>query len=211
MSDVDKSHRLVVNELKNYSDALHKTILFLPLFFVGFVANCAPATTIEDAGTGTSEDAGELQFDAGSAEIVIDTTTHLVQATYNGVTSTVAVRIPSSTTPLDTLLIFHGTTMDDEVSITAAEAIIERADTARTSEMAYISVAFREAGVLMGDDLIEAEAMLLRLQERAEQELGFEIGRLYLFGHSRGGYLVTQLNTCMLPKESSQMDRAPST
>ena len=47
----------------------------------------------------------------------------------------------------------------------------------------------------MGDNIIYAEAAFLWVQNLASNELGIDINRIFLGGHSQGGYLVTRLNT----------------
>jgi hypothetical protein len=47
----------------------------------------------------------------------------------------------------------------------------------------------------MGDNLVHAEAALLWVQTRAADELGVVVNKVFLAGHSQGGYLVTRLNT----------------
>jgi len=97
---------------------------------------------------------------------------------------------------LDALLLFHGTVGDDSRVLEAAEttlgyfdAVLERED------MLRVSVAYPEEGLLFGDNVAHAEAALLWVRERAEAELGITVGKVFLAGHSQGGYIVTRLNT----------------
>jgi acetyl esterase/lipase len=58
-----------------------------------------------------------------------------------------------------------------------------------------VSVAYPEQGLLMGDNVRHAEAALLWVREHAARELGITVRRVFLAGHSQGGYIVTRLNT----------------
>jgi len=97
---------------------------------------------------------------------------------------------------LDVLLLFHGTVQYDSLVLQAAQntldgfsAILDRED------MLLISVAYPEEGLLFGDNIEHCEAALLWVRQRAEQELGITVNKIFLAGHSQGGYLVTRLNT----------------
>lgn len=97
---------------------------------------------------------------------------------------------------LDVLLLFHGTVQYDSLVLQAAqnaldgfEAILDRED------MLLVSVAYPEEGLLMGDNIQHCEAALLWVRQRAGQELGITVNKVFLAGHSQGGYLVTRLNT----------------
>ena len=97
---------------------------------------------------------------------------------------------------LDVLLLYHGTVQYDSLVLEAAQnalegfsAILDRED------MLLISVAYPEEGLLFGDNIQHAEASLLWVRQQAEQELGITINKVFLAGHSQGGYLVARLNT----------------
>jgi pimeloyl-ACP methyl ester carboxylesterase len=61
--------------------------------------------------------------------------------------------------------------------------------------MMIVSVAHPQENILFGDNIIQAEAALLWVKNKANQELGITVGKIFLAGHSQGGYLVTRLNT----------------
>jgi hypothetical protein len=61
--------------------------------------------------------------------------------------------------------------------------------------MMIVSVAHPQENILFGDSIIQAEAALLWVKNKANQELGITVGKIFLAGHSQGGYLVTRLNT----------------
>ena len=62
-------------------------------------------------------------------------------------------------------------------------------------DVMIVSVVYPEENLKMGDNIIYAEAGLLWVQQLASEELGIEVKRVFLGGHSQGGYLVTRLNT----------------
>jgi hypothetical protein len=62
-------------------------------------------------------------------------------------------------------------------------------------DMMLVSVAYPEENLLFGDNLAFAEAALLWIRQDAEKDLGIKVGKVFLAGHSQGGYLVTRLNT----------------
>lgn len=108
----------------------------------------------------------------------------------------VAVVIDKPALPkVDVLLLFHGTVMYDSLILGAAQNTLEafKRITDR-SDLMFVSVAYPEQNLLMGDNLLHAEAALLWLKNAAESELGIEIGKIFLAGHSQGGYLAVRLN-----------------
>lgn len=96
---------------------------------------------------------------------------------------------------VDVLLLFHGTVMFDSLILGAAQNTLEafKRITDR-SDLMFVSVAYPEQNLLMGDNLLHAEAALLWLKNAAADELGVEIGKIFLAGHSQGGYLAVRLN-----------------
>jgi acetyl esterase/lipase len=96
----------------------------------------------------------------------------------------------------DALLLYHGTVVEDRLVLGAAEQTLE---TVRPlldrDDLLLVSVAYPEEGLLLGDNLVHAEAALLWVQRHAAEALGIEVDRIFLLGHSQGGYLVTQLGT----------------
>lgn len=60
--------------------------------------------------------------------------------------------------------------------------------------MMIVSVAHPQENILFGDNIQHAEAALLWVKNKASKELGITVGKVFLAGHSQGGYLVTRLN-----------------
>ncbi len=99
-------------------------------------------------------------------------------------------------TSFDVLMVFHGTVTYDSLILGAArntldgfKRILNRKD------MMIVSVAYPEENLLMGDNVKHAEAALLWVKNKAAVELGIQIKKVFLAGHSQGGYVVTRLNT----------------
>lgn len=97
---------------------------------------------------------------------------------------------------LDVMLLYHGTVGYDSLVLDAAQNTLDGFDAILDREdMLLVSVAYPEEGLLLGDNINHAEAALLWVRDRAEQELGIMVNKVFLAGHSQGGYLVTRLNT----------------
>jgi hypothetical protein len=97
---------------------------------------------------------------------------------------------------LDVLLLFHGTVGYDSLILEAAQNTLEGFDAILDREdMLLVSVAYPEEGLLFGDNVRHAEAALLWVRDHAAQELDITVNKVFLAGHSQGGYIVTRLNT----------------
>lgn len=103
-------------------------------------------------------------------------------------------------TSFDVLMVFHGT-VQGQANHDAL--IMEAAETTRSAfrslldrqDVMIVSVAYPQADLLFGDNLAYAETALKWLMNRAEAELGVDVKKIFLGGHSQGGYLVTRMNT----------------
>jgi hypothetical protein len=62
-------------------------------------------------------------------------------------------------------------------------------------DMMIISVIYPQENIVLGDNIVVGEAALLWLKNKASQELGIQVKKIFLGGHSQGGYMVTRLNT----------------
>ncbi len=116
--------------------------------------------------------------------------------TYNGVEVALVIDKPASD-DVHALVVYHGTVLYDSLIVDAAYKTLDgfRNLLEKTSDVMVVSVAYPEEGLLIGDNLLHAEAALLWVTEQAESALGIRIGKVFLAGHSQGGYLVTRLNT----------------
>jgi hypothetical protein len=117
--------------------------------------------------------------------------------TYNNINVDVVIDKPQGNT-FDVLMVFHGTVGYDSLIQDAANNTLdgfkEILDSANKSLM-IISVAYPEENLLFGDNIQQCEAALLWLKNKAANELGVTIHKIFLAGHSQGGYQVTKLNT----------------
>jgi len=96
----------------------------------------------------------------------------------------------------DALIVFHGTVLYDSNIIKAANtALDEFKNILDRKDMLIVSVAYPGEFMLFGDNIAYAEAALLWVKNRASDELGISVKKIFLAGHSQGGYLVTRLNT----------------
>ena len=118
-----------------------------------------------------------------------------ITITYNSLKVDVVIDRP----PLyngDVLLVFHGTVRGDSDIMTAANTALEKfKGILGDKHMMIVSVAYPQENLLLGDNIVYAEAALLWLKKNASQELGISVRKIFLAGHSQGGYLVTRLNT----------------
>lgn len=115
--------------------------------------------------------------------------------TYNNINVDVVIDKPALN-EVDVLLVFHGTVLYDSNLIKAANIILDKfKDILDRKDMMIVSVAYPGENKLLGDNIAEAEAALLWVKEKANQELGITVKKVFLGGHSQGGYLVTRLNT----------------
>jgi hypothetical protein len=117
------------------------------------------------------------------------------QVTYDGVAVTVIIDTPALEA-VDALLLYHGTVQSDGNLLQAAtttldnfKAILDR------QNLLLVSVLYPQENLLFGDGIRQAEAALLWVQRQASQDLNLRIGKVFLAGHSQGGYMVTRLNT----------------
>lgn len=115
--------------------------------------------------------------------------------TYNGVSVDVVIDKPKNDI-VDVLVLYHGTvTFDNKILEAAYNTLDGFKRILNRTDMMLVSVAYPEENLLIGDNLPFAEAALLWVKNKAAQELGITVRKVFLAGHSQGGYIVTRLNT----------------
>lgn len=114
--------------------------------------------------------------------------------TYNQVSVQVVIDKPTGDA-FDVIVAYHGTVFTNDKILEATNTTLDQVRRITTRpQVMIVSVAYPEEGLLMGENLRESEAALLWVKERAAQELGIRIQKIFLVGHSQGGYLATRLN-----------------
>jgi hypothetical protein len=114
---------------------------------------------------------------------------------YNDVSVDIVIDKPEGN-EFDVLMVFHGTVRHDSLILKAAHNVLERfRSILDRQDMMIISVAYPEENLLFGDNIDHSEAALLWVKNKANRELGITVNKIFLAGHSQGGYLVTRLNT----------------
>lgn len=115
--------------------------------------------------------------------------------THQGVSVQALFDVPAAA-EVDVLLVCHGTVIFDSLIVQAAyntrdgfKRLSERTD------LLYVSVAYPEENLLFGDNFAHAEAALRWVRDSIESTFGIRMRKLFLAGHSQGGYLVTRLAT----------------
>ena len=115
--------------------------------------------------------------------------------THRGVSVDVVIDMPAATT-VDVIVAYHGTVASDANIIPAAQNTLARVkEITNRTDIMYVSVAYPQEGRLFGDGIREAEAALLWVKETARRNLRRKVRKIFLVGHSQGGYMVTRLNT----------------
>lgn len=114
---------------------------------------------------------------------------------YNNVNVDVIIDKPAGN-EFDVLITYHGTVQSDFNILSAAETTLNQfKNILNRQDMMIVSVAYPQLNILFGDNILQAEAALLWVKHKANQELGVKVKKIFLAGHSQGGYLVTRLNT----------------
>ena len=115
--------------------------------------------------------------------------------TYNKINVDVVIDKPALN-EVDVLLVFHGTVAYNSNIMTAVNTTLDTFKSIlNRTDMMIVSVAYPQENILLGDNIIKGEAALLWLKNKASQELGITVKKIFLGGHSQGGYMVTRLNT----------------
>lgn len=114
---------------------------------------------------------------------------------YNNQTVDIIIEKPA-TAAADVLMVFHGTVAYDSNLMKAANTTLDQfKNILDRKDMMIISVIYPQENVLLGDNIVVGEAALLWLKNKASQELGIQVKKIFLGGHSQGAYMVTRLNT----------------
>lgn len=117
---------------------------------------------------------------------------------YNGVSVNVVIDKPENK-DVDVLMVFHGTVQfDSKIHEAATKTLNAFKQILQRTDMMIVSVAYPEENLLFGDNILHCEAALLWLKHSAEDELDISVKKIFLAGHSQGGYLVTRLNAMHL-------------
>lgn len=115
--------------------------------------------------------------------------------TYNNVSVDIVIDKPTNYF-VDVLIAFHGTVMTDDQILPAARNTLTRVtEITQRTDMMIVSVAYPQEGRLFGDGIREAEAALLWVKHYSRKALKKKVRKIFLIGHSQGGYMVTRLNT----------------
>ena len=139
-----------------------------------------------------SEDEQHIHDDDNNHDISIQITKNI---TYNGVSVDLFIDKPDAD-EFDVLMVYRGTVRRDSLILQASQNALERFKSIlHRKDMMIISVAYPEENLLFGDNIHHAEAALLWLKNEAENDLDITVNKVFLAGHSQGGYLVTRLNT----------------
>ncbi len=107
-----------------------------------------------------------------------------------------AINPPAPNPVVDVLVVFHGTVLyDSNLVVAANNTLDEFKGILNPQDMLLVSVAYPGEQLLFGDNIAYAEAALLWVRNQASSQLGVTVRKVFLAGHSQGGYLVTRLNT----------------
>ncbi|MBU6274756.1 MAG: hypothetical protein KGP34_07530 [Bacteroidetes bacterium] len=107
-----------------------------------------------------------------------------------------AINPPLPNPVVDVLVVFHGTVLyDSNLVVAANNTLDEFKGILNRQDMLLVSVAYPGEQLLFGDNIAYAEAALLWVRNLASSQLGVTVHKVFLAGHSQGGYLVTRLNT----------------
>ncbi|TVQ67811.1 MAG: hypothetical protein EA360_01290 [Balneolaceae bacterium] len=132
---------------------------------------------------------------ASDPEIVSNTYQITKTVRHNGLSVDLVIDKPEQD-ELDVLIVFRGTVRNDSLIVQAAKNALDRfKNILERKDLLIVSVAYPEENLLFGDNIQHSEAALLWVRNSAAKELGIKLNRIFLAGHSQGGYLVTRLNT----------------
>jgi hypothetical protein len=120
-------------------------------------------------------------------------------ATYNGTTFQGYYQLPENpTTTTDVILAFGGTVRDTSLVMdNALTQLNVLRQTIGITNKTIVAIAYPQNVLMAGtnNNIPEAEAALLWLKSNPVNILGVNVNKIFLFGHSQGGYIVARLNT----------------
>ena len=152
----------------------------------------SPQSDIKDSST--SIDTSLADIDSGQT-ISNDEAYRVTQSIeYDDVAVDIIIDKPVGT-DFDVLVVYHGTVgLDSKIHEAATTTLNEFERILDRTDMMIVSVVYPEEGLHMGDNLIFAEAALLWVREKADEELGINVKRVFWEDIHREG-IVTRLNT----------------
>jgi hypothetical protein len=176
------NYYLIEQSNKKMKEMKIKTIrVFTIIVLMGFMYSCQKQEVIEEALPTIDENSEAYRITKNIS--------------YNNVNVDVIIDKPINDV-VDVLVVYHGTATLDSKILEAANKILDNfKDILDRQDMMIMSVVYPEENILFGDNILEAEAALLWVKNEAAQDLGITIEKIFLGGHSQGGYLVTRLNT----------------
>jgi hypothetical protein len=117
------------------------------------------------------------------------------RVTYNNASVDIVIDKPANFF-VDVLIAYPGTVASDDQILPAARNIVTRVkEITNRTDMMIIGVAYPQENLLLGDGIAQAEAALLWVKQNSRKALRRKIRKIFLIGHSQGGYMVTRLNT----------------
>lgn len=129
----------------------------------------------------------------------LPTTPQQFSTSYNGTTFQGYYQLQENTTSsTDVILAFGGTIEDPNLVMDNALNQLNRLrNDVGIKNKTIVAIAYPQ-NVLMGgnnNNIPESEAALLWLKSNPANILGVNVDKIFLFGHSQGGYIVSRLNT----------------
>ena len=100
--------------------------------------------------------------------------------TYNNQTVDIILEKPAAASA-DVLMVFHGSVAFDRDLMTAANTTLDQfKNILDRKDMMIIRVIYPQENVLLGDNIVVGEAALLWLKNKASQELGIQVKKIFL-------------------------------
>jgi predicted esterase len=117
-----------------------------------------------------------------------------INFTYKNLSSKVFINKPAGNS-FDILILFHGTTNSNSKSVIAAKSFIKTGiDIVGENNFMIVSLAYKEENVLIGEEVEEGRILIEWVKNQMLQDLGVKSEKVFLLGHSKGGYMALKLN-----------------